>query len=150
MDLVRKNFDPMLETKSGSNMLIIVGLLLVSIPIIGVGLATTRTIIPYDWKQIVPTLQAIPLAPDSSSPFVAPTTALFTCSKGKSVAAAFGASAVELTLSDGRRITLPQSSSASGARYTNPDESFVFWNKGDTAFVEEAGTTTYSDCVTKN
>jgi len=27
--------------------------------------------------------------------------------------------------------------SASGARYANKDETFVFWNEGDTAFVTE-------------
>ena len=36
-----------------------------------------------------------------------------------------------------------------GARYANADESFVFWNKGDTAFVTEgaADTMTFKDCV---
>jgi membrane-bound inhibitor of C-type lysozyme len=29
--------------------------------------------------------------------------------------------------------------SGSGARYANADESFVFWNKGDTAFITEGG-----------
>jgi len=43
---------------------------------------------------------------------------------------------------------LPQARSGSGARYANGDESFVFWNKGDTAFIEEDGKTTYADCVT--
>jgi membrane-bound inhibitor of C-type lysozyme len=39
--------------------------------------------------------------------------------------------------------------SGSGARYANKDESFVFWNKGDTAFITEgaSGEETYSDCV---
>jgi membrane-bound inhibitor of C-type lysozyme len=44
---------------------------------------------------------------------------------------------------------LPQVISGSGARYANEDESFVFWNKGDTAFVTE-GTDdkmTFKDCV---
>jgi membrane-bound inhibitor of C-type lysozyme len=44
-------------------------------------------------------------------------------------------------------MTLSQVVSASGARYANADESFVFWNKGDGAFIEEQGTTTYADCV---
>ena len=39
--------------------------------------------------------------------------------------------------------------SASGARYANKDETFVFWNKGDTAFVTEGkdGKETYSGCA---
>jgi membrane-bound inhibitor of C-type lysozyme len=44
---------------------------------------------------------------------------------------------------------LPQVISGSGARYANADESFVFWNKGDTAFVTEGSddNMTYKDCV---
>ena len=56
---------------------------------------------------------------------------------------------VVLTLADGKTLTLPQTLSGSGIRYANPDESFVFWSKGDTAFVEEGAnrTVTYADCV---
>ena len=55
---------------------------------------------------------------------------------------------VTLTLSDGRTMTLPQTLSADGGRYTNADESIVFWNKGDTAFITENGADTYTNCVT--
>lgn len=78
--------------------------------------------------------------------------ARFTCDAGKTVAAVFHdapQSSVELTLSDGRELTLPQTLSGSGARYANGDESFVFWNKGDTAFIEENGKTTYNGCIAK-
>jgi membrane-bound inhibitor of C-type lysozyme len=46
-------------------------------------------------------------------------------------------------------VALPQTMSGSGARYANAGETFVFWNKGDTAFITEgkAGTETYSGCV---
>jgi hypothetical protein len=54
---------------------------------------------------------------------------------------------VDLELSDGRTFSLPQVISADGARYANSDQSFVFWNKGNGAFIEENGTTTYSGCV---
>ena len=54
---------------------------------------------------------------------------------------------VDLTISDGRHFVLPQTISASGARYSNSDESFVFWNKGDTAFVMEDGAISINDCV---
>jgi len=54
---------------------------------------------------------------------------------------------VDITLSDGRHFVLPQTVSASGARYSNSDESFVFWNKGDTAFIMENGVVTIKDCV---
>ena len=76
--------------------------------------------------------------------------AKFACGDGKAIEAIFdnGAEArVRLSLSDGRHLVLPQARSASGARYANRDESFVFWNKGDTAFIEEHGTTTYRACA---
>jgi len=75
--------------------------------------------------------------------------ATFKCAKGKSIDATFYPDDVGLKLSDGRAMTLPQTISGSGARYANEDESFVFWNKGDTAFVTE-GTDdkmTFKDCV---
>ncbi len=65
------------------------------------------------------------------------------------ISSVFYSDRVSLTLSTGRRITLPHALSADGARYANADESFVFWNKGNTAFVNENGTTTWDGCVTK-
>lgn len=58
---------------------------------------------------------------------------------------------VVLTLTDGKKLTLPQTLSGSGIRYANEGETFVFWSKGDTAFVEEGPkqTVTYESCVRK-
>jgi putative hemolysin len=78
--------------------------------------------------------------------------AKFACDGGKMIDATFvntGKGSVELALSDGRSLTLPQAMSASGARYANKDESFVFWNKGNTAFIDEGGKTTYQGCATR-
>lgn len=78
--------------------------------------------------------------------------ARFACSGGKSIDATFvkgPTSSVKLVLSDGRRLSLPHAMSGSGARYANRDESIVFWNKGDTAFIDEKGKTTYEGCATK-
>jgi membrane-bound inhibitor of C-type lysozyme len=90
-------------------------------------------------------------------------TVQYSCAQGKSLVAEYfdGATRmapngmpipgghVILTLSDGKRLNLPQTLSGSGIRYANADESFVFWSKGDTAFVEEGPkqTQTYSGCV---
>jgi membrane-bound inhibitor of C-type lysozyme len=78
-------------------------------------------------------------------------TATFKCAGSKAIDATFYADKVDLTLTDGRSLELPQVISGSGARYANADESFVFWNKGDTAFITEGpddnGTMTYKDCV---
>ena len=79
-----------------------------------------------------------------------PKTVTFTCDDGKSIVADFYVGDdkfVDLALSDARAMSVPRAISASGARYANADESFVFWNKGDTAFVTENGTTTYAGCV---
>jgi uncharacterized protein len=79
--------------------------------------------------------------------------AFFACAAGKTVTAVFTngtQSSVKLTLSDGRELSVPQALSGSGARYANSNESFVFWNKGNTAFIEENGKTTYSGCTTKH
>lgn len=81
-----------------------------------------------------------------------PKTAIFMCEGGKTITAAFylgDDKYVDLKLSDGRNISIPRAISASGARYAKPDESFVFWNKGDTAFITE-GTTTYANCAEQN
>jgi membrane-bound inhibitor of C-type lysozyme len=80
-------------------------------------------------------------------------TVLYSCNGGKTINTAYyqgenkppagpdmppipGGSVV-LNLSDGRNMTLNQTISADGARYANPDESFVFWSKGEGALVLE-------------
>ncbi len=79
-----------------------------------------------------------------------PKAATFICADEKSISAIFYPSDdkyVDLVLSDGRALSVPHAISASGARYAKADESFVFWNKGDTAFITEKGTTTFSGCA---
>ncbi len=57
---------------------------------------------------------------------------------------------VKLKLSDGRNLELAQTISASGVRYANSDESFIFWNKGDAALVLENNIEKdYTNCVIK-
>ncbi|MDD5321437.1 MAG: MliC family protein [Methylococcales bacterium] len=71
----------------------------------------------------------------------------FSCAGNKTIQVLFFADKAELTLSDGRHMLLLQAISASGARYANTDESFVFWNKGNTAFIAENHKTTFKDCT---
>lgn len=81
-----------------------------------------------------------------------PKTVTFTCADSKAIIATFylkDDKFVDLKLSDGRSMSVPHAISASGARYATHDESFVFWNKGDTAFITEGATSsieTYSNC----
>ena len=90
-------------------------------------------------------------------------TVSYACDAGKAITAAFyeGATvppagpdlpptpggSVHLVLSDGRTMTLPQTISADGIRYANAGESFIFWSKGDGAFVMEGNVQTYASCV---
>ena len=78
-------------------------------------------------------------------------TVTFYCEDDKTIEAAFYADRVDLTLNDGRSLSLPQTISGSGIRYANADETFVFWSKGDTAFVTEGADEkmTFADCITK-
>jgi membrane-bound inhibitor of C-type lysozyme len=81
-----------------------------------------------------------------------PIAARFTCNGGKWIEATFVTghrSHVDIVLSDGRKLRLPQAMSGSGARYANADETVVFWNKGNTAFIQEQGKATYDGCATK-
>ncbi|HET7714586.1 MAG TPA: MliC family protein [Bauldia sp.] len=75
--------------------------------------------------------------------------ASFTCNLGKTIEAHFYSDFVQLQLSDGRSMRLPQALSGSGARYATADESIVFWNKGNTAFITEGdpAVDTYSGCI---
>jgi membrane-bound inhibitor of C-type lysozyme len=73
----------------------------------------------------------------------------FQCENNKSINAIFYKNAVRVTPSNHEEVFLLQTISASGARYTNRDESLVFWNKGDTAFITEGNPNiqTYKGCV---
>lgn len=56
---------------------------------------------------------------------------------------------VEIRLSEGKTLTLPQTISGSGIRYANTDESFIFWSKGKMAFILENNQETYRNCIGK-
>ncbi|MEI6528522.1 MAG: MliC family protein [bacterium] len=73
----------------------------------------------------------------------------FICAEDKTIHADFYMNFVRLDMKNNKVAYLPQTISASGARYANPDESIVFWNKGDTAFITEGdpNNPTYKDCL---
>jgi len=76
--------------------------------------------------------------------------AKFVCAGNKVINADFYKNFVHLEFGWQKTLYLPQTISASGARYANDNESIVFWNKGDTAFITEGdpNNVTYKDCVT--
>jgi putative hemolysin len=103
-------------------------------------------------RKSIPRAMPQARAPAQSAAVAKTIRAFFACDAGKTVNAVFTngtQSSVKLNLSDGRELSVPQAVSGSGARYANSDESFVFWNKGNTAFIEENGKTTYSKCRAK-
>lgn len=73
----------------------------------------------------------------------------YTCDGDTWIEATYEADKVDLVLSDGRTLSVPQAMSGSGARYANADESFVFWNKGNDAFITEGDPDkpTFNNCV---
>ncbi len=89
--------------------------------------------------------------------------AVYVCDGGKTIAASFyegepvfiepgqmpiPAGSVKIVLSDGRNFDLPQTISASGARYANENESIIFWNKGDAVMIfENGGEKDYTNCA---
>jgi len=83
--------------------------------------------------------QATPLPPVPQE-----TVADYYCQEG-TIIATFGTSSVKLNLSDGQALTLPQTVSASGIRYEQG--TVLFASKGNQAFLQENGTSTYSNCV---
>ena len=73
---------------------------------------------------------------------------LFECEGGRALKAEFAEGTVNLALSDGRQIILPQTVAASGeVRYANPDGSFAFKNIENAILVEENGSVTYANCT---
>lgn len=73
----------------------------------------------------------------------------YKCADNKTIDAVYYPDKVQIKLSDGRDLTLPQVMSGSGIRYANADESVVFWSKGEGAFVTEGDPdkATYDNCV---
>ncbi len=75
----------------------------------------------------------------------------FNCADNKTIEATFFKNnTAALELSDGRSFTINQTISGSGARFANSDESFIFWTKGDGAFIDENGEMTFKDCLVEN
>lgn len=75
---------------------------------------------------------------------------IYRCGSGKNIHATFlelPHPRVDLFLSDGRHLLLPEVASGSGARYADQGDIFVFWNKGTGARIVEAGIPTYTQCA---
>lgn len=71
----------------------------------------------------------------------------YACADGKIFLAEFGDGLARITLEDGTSYTLESTVSASGARYANENDEFVFLSKDYGGFIEENGVETYSECA---
>jgi membrane-bound inhibitor of C-type lysozyme len=91
----------------------------------------------------------IPANPTEGKDISITATGSFLCSNGSTIDAIFTENSAIVSV-DEQVLELPQVVSASGARYANADESFVFWNKGNTVFIEQSGEITYNDCLQKD
>ena len=138
-NLVMRTLDPWLESKKASNTLIIFGILLVAIPVIGIGVATTRLVRPID---LIPVSIPVPFAAPPA-PSLQADGRIFTCVGAKTINAFFSGNLVDLVLSDGRTLSLPETGSG---LYENPDGSFVFEDTGNTATIVEQKIETYKNC----
>jgi membrane-bound inhibitor of C-type lysozyme len=56
---------------------------------------------------------------------------------------------VTLELSDGQTLDLPQTISADGVRYADANDTFVFWSKGNSALIQQNGSSSssYRNCI---
>jgi membrane-bound inhibitor of C-type lysozyme len=73
----------------------------------------------------------------------------YVCVEGKRVRAVYydNFNEISIVLDGDRMLTLFHTLSVDGMRYSNTDESIIFWVKGNNARVEENGEITYSECI---
>lgn len=135
---VVRRWENTMASDAKSNIVIAILILLASAGLIAMGYFALHPL-PHTSYSVPDRLMQLSAAAVITSPFV--------CQSGRSIVAVFSNREVRVTLSDGREITLPQVASASGARYSNPDGSFVFVNKGNTASITEFGRDTYVGCL---
>lgn len=72
-------------------------------------------------------------------------TANYSCDNNTTIKASYASNSASVDLSDGRHLVLPQTVSADGARYQQGAVLLV--TKGDQAFLQENGVTTYGNCL---
>lgn len=105
-----------------------------------IGLVLLLAIGAYFFRDSLSFLPSLGETPISQTKYV--------CDLDKTIDASIYEGKAVLVLSDGRTIDVPQLISASGVRYGNGDESFVFWTEGAEAYISEGlqGDLTYTNC----
>lgn len=111
-----------------------------------IGALIMIAMLPRPWPASVEIMhQKIGNVPAESENVVS--TALFTCDGSLKINAQYYSDSVNLILSDGRTISLPQVAGADGVRYANTDESTVFWSKDMSANLLENGINIFKNCA---
>ncbi|MFZ2804167.1 MAG: MliC family protein [Patescibacteria group bacterium] len=111
-------------------------------------ISRTASVSPIPSEPVTTSTQAETAFPTSTSPVIA--NANYSCDGSKTISAVYSSGTVQLTLSDGRQLTMPQTVSGSGIRYEQGQgtpQDIIFWSEGPNAFLSENGTNTYEDCV---
>lgn len=131
-----------------SNSIKITLIILLLIVLVGVSEYFRRPHITGPVDTPVPTQQVQREIPEKKEPEIKNLS--FTCSDDTSGLLTFNIPKKTLTVKMTQdTYNLVLATSASGSRYTNEDESFVFWEKGGTAFIERRGDVVHEDCVVK-
>ena len=125
----------LLESQRIANLIIIITIIIASLPLLAIGFLVTRPFAPVSASAGL--LQAA----IASGP-----SAALTCDGGKYITAIFENGGVQLSLSDGRQISIAEVPGSS-VQYANPDGSFVFRERGEAMLLEENGSITYSNCI---
>ncbi len=126
-------YERIMESKRASNILIIALIIIFALALFLVGFLATRPYAPEVSSRAQEFAQAAQTAPS-----------VFQCLAGKSIRAIINAGSATLSLSDGREITIPETE---GDRFSNPDNSFVFWKEGNAAYIMENGIASFRDCA---
>ncbi|MDP2648342.1 MAG: hypothetical protein Q8P19_00365 [bacterium] len=139
--------DKLLASQSSANMLIIVLIALSGAAFAGVGAYATRPMTDaFASRAGALQVAAVSYLSDGT------VNAAFGCADGKSINASYAREKVTLSLSDGRMVTLPQTSDATtnnGTYYANPNDGFEFVDSGNSAYIKEQGSRTYTDCMAR-
>lgn len=116
---------------------------------VGMQIAETRNAAEMSNSSNASVSSTTAVKPSTSSAVIADVS--YSCENGKKVEAVYTKGQVRVTTNTGTSITLPQTISADGGRYATANESFVFWSKGNDAFIQQTingvSTTTYANCT---
>ena len=126
-------YERVLESKKAANILIITLIVVFALALFIVGFLATNPYAPSAGTRAQEIAEVAQNAPT-----------VFQCLAGKSIRAIIRAGSATLSLSDGREITLPETSDV---KFSNPDSSFVFLRQGNVAYIMENGIASFKDCA---